>query len=47
MGVEREVARGAVRVSLGRDTREQDVQGFLAALRETVRELRRLTAMAV
>ena len=47
MGVDREVARGAVRVSLGRDTREQDVLGFLAALQETVRELRQLTAMAV
>lgn len=47
MGVAREVARGAVRVSLGRDTKEQEVHGFLAALQETVRELRRLTAMVV
>jgi cysteine desulfurase len=47
MGVDREVARGAVRVSLGRDTRQQDVHGFLAALQETVRELRQLAAMAV
>jgi cysteine desulfurase len=47
MGVAREVARGAVRVSLGRDTREEDVRGFLAALLETVRELRRLTALVV
>jgi cysteine desulfurase len=47
MGVSREVARGAVRVSLGRNTQEQDVLGFLAALQETVRELRRLTALAV
>ena len=47
MGVARDVARGAVRVSLGRDTREQDVHGFLATLQETVRELRRLTALAV
>lgn len=47
MGVARDVARGAVRVSLGPDTREQDVRGFLLALQETVRELRRLTALAV
>ena len=47
MGVAREVARGALRISLGPDTRERDVHGFLAALQETVRELRRLTALAV
>ncbi|MFP5305334.1 MAG: cysteine desulfurase family protein [Gammaproteobacteria bacterium] len=33
MGVPREIARGAVRVSLGRDNSEADVDGFLAALK--------------
>lgn len=47
MGVARELARGALRVSLGRGTREEDVRGFLAVLQETVGELRRLTALAV
>lgn len=47
MGVARDVARNAVRVSLGRGTEEQDVRGFLAKLLETVRELRMLAAVAV
>jgi len=47
MGVPRNLARGAVRVSLGRATREEDVRGFLVVLQETVRELRLLTALAV
>lgn len=47
MGVERELARGAVRVSLGRDTSEDDVNGFLACLGKMVGELNNLTAIAV
>lgn len=47
MGVARDVARNAVRVSLGRGTEEQDVRGFLAKLLEAVRELRMLAAVAV
>ncbi|NMG73962.1 cysteine desulfurase family protein [Aromatoleum diolicum] len=46
MGVDREVARGAVRVSLGRDTRQADVDGFLASFRQLANELSNLTAMA-
>lgn len=46
MGVEREVARGAVRVSLGRDTRDNDVTDFLACLGRQIMELNNLTAIA-
>lgn len=34
MGVEPDVARGAIRVSLGRDTSNEDIDAFLAAWRE-------------
>lgn len=47
MGVDDELARGAVRVSLGRGNTEEQVAGFLATLRSTVDRLQRLTAMAV
>ncbi|MDP5239532.1 cysteine desulfurase family protein [Uliginosibacterium sp. 31-16] len=42
-----EIARGAVRISVGRTTQTQDVEKFLLALRQTVSELKQLTAMAV
>ena len=47
MGVEPELARGALRVSLGRDTRIADVDGFMAAFTRLADELTNLTAMAV
>ncbi len=47
MGVEPGMARAAVRVSMGRDTREADVDGFLATLSRTVDALNTLTAVAV
>ncbi|AKU12665.1 cysteine desulfurase [Azoarcus sp. CIB] len=47
MGVERETARGAVRVSLGRDTQEKHVVDFLACLGQQMSELNNLTAVAV
>ncbi|MCC4117805.1 cysteine desulfurase [Aromatoleum toluclasticum] len=47
MGVERETARGAVRVSLGRDTQEKHVVDFLACLEQQMSELNNLTAVAV
>lgn len=47
MGAAPEFARGAVRVSLGPQTTAAQVEGFLAALRTTVRELQHLTAIAV
>ncbi len=47
MGVEPELARSAVRVSLGAGNTRQDVDGFLAALGENLAKLRTLTAMAV
>lgn len=46
MGVAPEIARGAVRVSLGRETTEGQARDFLAALAETVFQLRRLAALA-
>ncbi len=47
MGVEPDVARGAVRVSLGRNTQREDVERFVVAFRGIVEELRGLAAMAV
>jgi cysteine desulfurase len=46
MGVESVLARGAVRVSLGRETTAKEVGDFLLALGETVFQLKRLAALA-
>jgi cysteine desulfurase len=46
MGVTPELARGAVRVSLGRETTEGEIRDFLSALTETVFQLGRLAALA-
>jgi len=47
MGVEPELARGAVRFSLGAGNTAEDVDGFLLALKGLARRLRGLTAMAL
>lgn len=47
MGVEAGLARAAVRVSLGRDTTDDQVEGFIATLGRIATELRQMTAMAV
>ena len=47
MGVEPELARGAVRVSFGAQNTAVEVENFLQALGATVSRLRRLTAIAV
>ena len=47
MGVDPELARAAVRVSLGAGNTRQDVDGFLAALGESLASLRTMTAVAV
>ena len=47
MGVAPELARNAVRVSLGRGTTEPDVTRFVDVLKQEVNALRGLTAMAV
>jgi cysteine desulfurase len=47
MGVERELARGAVRASLGATNTMEEIESFLSTLRTLVRRLRNLTAMAV
>ena len=47
MGVAPEVARGAVRVSLGAGNSESEIEQFINALRATVGRLQGLTAMAV
>ena len=45
MGVAPEIARGAVRVSLGADTTQQQIEDFLNTLRTTAVSLHELTAM--
>jgi cysteine desulfurase len=47
MGVAPEIARGAVRFSLGKDNTAQEVDEFLNVLEATVARLRRMTAIAV
>ena len=47
MGVEPELARGAVRLSLGADNTAADVEGFLQTVETLVKRLRGMTAMAV
>jgi len=47
MGVAPDIARGAVRFSLGAANSAQDVDAFLAALKQVVARLQNLTAMAV
>jgi cysteine desulfurase len=47
MGVPGELARGAVRVSLGAQNDADQVRRFITALEATVKRLRELTAMAV
>ena len=47
MGVPAEIARGAVRVSLGAGNTVEQIDGFLVSLRDTVTRLQRLTAVAV
>ena len=47
MGVAPELARGAIRVSLGARNTKDEVDGFLYALREALARLRQLTALAV
>lgn len=47
MGIAPELARGAVRVSLGAANTEEQIDGFLNALQTTVAKLLQLTAMAV
>jgi len=47
MGVAPEVARGAVRVSLGAGNNEADIEHFIKALQATVGRLQGLTAVAV
>ncbi|MFZ5511811.1 MAG: cysteine desulfurase family protein [Pseudomonadota bacterium] len=47
MGVAPDVARGAVRISLGRDNDETQVAQFLAALHDLVIKLKNMAALAV
>ncbi|MFY9327385.1 MAG: cysteine desulfurase family protein [Georgfuchsia sp.] len=47
MKVAPEIARGAVRVSLGVDTTAEQVHDFLVALQQTLFQLKRMTAVAV
>lgn len=47
MGVAPELARGAVRISLGAGNTESDIDQFIHALRKTLAQLQGLTALAV
>ena len=47
MGVERELARGAVRLSLGATSTLDEVEGFLQTVKSLVKRLKGMTAMAV
>jgi cysteine desulfurase len=47
MGVEPEIARGAVRISLGAGNTDAEIEQFINALQVTVGRLQGLTAMAV
>jgi cysteine desulfurase len=47
MDVEPELARGAVRLSLGAGNTAEDVEGFLQAVKGLVKRLKGMTAMAV
>ncbi|MDR0701041.1 MAG: cysteine desulfurase [Azoarcus sp.] len=47
MGVEAGLARGAVRVSMGRETRAGEIETFVAALARSVLELKNLAAVSV
>jgi cysteine desulfurase len=46
MGVDMELAQGAIRVSLGVDSNPTQVEEFIAALKTEVGRLKQLTAMA-
>ena len=46
MGVNQELARGALRISLGTETKEGDIKSFLEALKIEIDRLKQLTAMA-
>ncbi len=46
MGITPELARGAVRVSLGHATQDEDIEGFAHVLGETVSGLRKMAVMA-
>ncbi len=45
MGLSAREAQGSIRLSLGRATREEDVEATVAALAETVRQLRRVSSV--
>ena len=47
MGVAPEVARSAVRVSLGKDNKVDEIEGFLQTLNAVLNRLQRLSAIAV
>ncbi len=47
MGVSPELARGAVRISLGADNTMEQIKGFLLTLQKTLEKMQRLAAIAV
>jgi cysteine desulfurase len=46
MGVNKEIAQGAIRISLGINSKKTDVETFLVALKSELERLKQLTAIA-
>jgi cysteine sulfinate desulfinase/cysteine desulfurase-like protein len=47
MGVAPDIAESAVRVSLGKDNKMDEIEGFLQMLNAVLNRLKRLSAIAV
>jgi len=47
MGVAPELARGAIRISLGSENDPTQIDAFLKTLKQTMLQLKRLTAVAI
>jgi cysteine desulfurase len=46
MGIEPELAQGALRVSLGVETKKEEIKSFVEILKVEVNRLKQLTAIA-
>ena len=46
MGIEEDLARGAIRVSFNQENTQEQVSGFLVALKQALHDLRQMTAVA-
>ncbi len=46
MGIEPDLAQGALRISLGIETKQEEIKSFLEVLKKEINRLKQLTAMA-